>query len=434
MLRYISCVLFLILIVNRSLSTKKVKMLLVLAEQGPYYHEKINKERKGTLTNNGMRMSYLLGKYYRKRYKDFFTDQFNFNTCQVIASDQLSAQQSANAFMLGLFDLGTYTSSLDIEKKYYTPEWYDFNIESEFETVLPEAFLPIPVRSSIIKREFFKAWDSTVCPNMKYFRSFKQKHNQEIEAYASIVLEEMIKEGFDWNVLYSKRYITNPEEFISLYEYVKSQKYLGNELVSEDCQNRLQIVATMYMLNHYFFDKEITRYSLKQILDYIYNRVKEVKTIKEDKYLKKSPFYLITGQDLNLLNLFSILHLTNFYCLTELFDKKEGVKCMLVPEYASSVAFEYSEDNNEQNIDLFINGERIEFCGKFGREKCSFEDFQAIMSELIIHEEKNKDGFFFCKDKNKIDDISLLFTICGCWLIIFIFMCCVVKYNKQVKD
>lgn len=67
-------------------------------------------------------MSYLLGTYFKDKYKNFFVDEkFNFNENYLISSSLERCLMTAQAFMIGMYDFGTLNDKITVDEKYVKP-------------------------------------------------------------------------------------------------------------------------------------------------------------------------------------------------------------------------------------------------------------------------------------------------------------------------
>lgn len=158
-----------VMMVMRTLIFKKLKMITILARHGARHPEMSNIEehKRGQLTNNGLRMCYLLGTYMRERYSDFFPKTFNFNENYVIASGMPRTQQSAQAFMLGLYNFGSLNNEIEVDSQFFTPESKGFNMEVDFKTPLPLGYQPVPIHSYMSEENYaFASFNPKLCPNL----------------------------------------------------------------------------------------------------------------------------------------------------------------------------------------------------------------------------------------------------------------------------
>lgn len=385
-----------------ALCAKELKMITMLARHGARYQEaaNIDERHKGQLTNNGMRMCYLLGSYVRSRYPEFFPTSFNFNENYVLASGINRTQQSAQAFMLGLYDFGSLKDILDVDPQFYTPEWKGFDIKVNFETPLPEGYQPVPVHSFNKDENYvFMSFSPGLCPKLKGFIAPTDTRSGEILGYLNASLAELGAQGFDYKKIIGKDRLDNIEEFYKLSDYLDAGHFLGKKQLTEELYAKIDVLDTMQVYHSFYRDTQTSRYMFTEVGRLIRAGINSaVDAIKagQTTYRKFNAMY---GHDMNLFNMYTLLGLTNYECIkaTYLGQKPEGT-CLMMPPYASSAFWELHQDGDQFLIDFYINGEKFGFCHKDLDKSCTLDEFNEKMSSITLSGESNALRFQYCME------------------------------------
>ena len=434
--------LFLLLLATQNALCRDTKMLVVLAGNGARYPGTVDKEgeyRRGEVSENGLRMSYLLGKYLRQQYdKSLLPQRFNFNENWVLASGAANAQMSAQALMLGVYDFGSLSEPLKVDARYYKPEWKDFDIQIDFQSPLPKGFQPVPVHSFQPGENFaFTPFDWNLCPLMKaYTLQNSGDQGQKILNYANAVLDELRKEGFNpEQILGKKERLTEVREFDRVADYITANKYVGKDFgISDALYNKIVVVQSMQANYVYFKDPQVSSYMFTELGKIIVDKLSETQAsiAKDDKSYSK--FILLEGNDINIFNMLSLAKLTSFECLEQLYQGKQADHCYLIPPYASSVIFEMYSENKELYMDVIYNGESVNFCGANGNEKCKFNVFADKFKSILQTGETTDLRKIYCYEKpipkNKMMTAILGFNV----VVIGVLVLLILKYKKKLNE
>jgi len=370
------------------------KFLMVLARHGARYPlaAGVSQNQQGELTENGLRMCYLLGKYIRKTFSDFFPQKFDYNKNWIMASGYPRTQMSAQAVMLGIYDFGSLNEELKVDKKYYTPEWEGFNIDDKLKTPLPEGFQPIPVHSFQSDENFlFNSFNFDLCPKFKsYAMKSSDKEGQELLKLANELIDEIKKTGFNVKEIIGSETLDNAVDFYILADYIVASKFIGKDFgFDEKLYQKIYLMYSMTMYYAFFKDSEFTKYQLTELGRAILGYIEQAKTAISKKDAHFTEFVLLNGHDINLFNFLALSKLTSYECLKNAYlGQPSKDNCYQMPAYAASIFFEMFENNGDLMISTFYNGEEIDFCSsKSDTKACSVNEFVTKFKTLLLNDE-----------------------------------------------
>lgn len=398
-----------------TLLAKELKMVTILARHGARYPEiaDVDEKHKGQITNNGLRMCYLLGRYVRQHYDGFFPKAFNFNENYVLASGINRTQQSAQAFMLGLYDFGSLNDKLDVDPQFYTPEWKDFDIKVDFETPLPLGFQPVPVHSFNKDENYvFESFSPSLCPKLSKFIAPTDSRSNEVLEFSNNILIDLGKQGFDYKRILGKDKFDNISEYYRLSDYIDASRYLGKKELTDELYDKIDILDGIQVYYAFYRDSQRSRYMFTEIGRLIQSGINAtVDSIKAGQTTYRK-FNLLYGHDMNLFNMYVILGLTNYECLKAIYQgQKVETTCLTMPPYASSVFWELYQDGDQFLIDFVINGEKFGFCHKDVSKSCTIDEFNDKMNSITLTGEGTALRLQYCIDPPSNWNTFLTFII-----------------------
>lgn len=388
----------------RFVQCKELKMITMLARHGARYsvHPSVAAEKRGQISPNGLHMCYLLGTYMKDRYSNFFPKRFNFNENYVLASGFNRTQQSAQAFMLGLYGFGSLEEDIEVAEQYYIPEWKDFDIKVDFKSPLPQGYQPVPVHSYAEEdNTVFNSHLPDICPQMIDFMNPKDSKDTEITNYLNTLLPDLHAQGIDLKKIIGKETFGRMFDAFRLGDFVEANFYLAKLDITKELYRKIDILKTLQTNHNFFRDTERTKFFFTELGRIIYESIKSaVDNIRagETSYKK---FNLFFGHDLNLYTLYILIGLSNFNCMKSMFiDSKFDHDCLISPSYASSVVWELHQEGNQFLIDFYINGEKYGFCHKDPEKSCSFEEFTDVINKITLNGDIKVLRNRFCQKKS----------------------------------
>jgi hypothetical protein len=418
---------------------RDTKLVMVLARHGARYPiaAGIDERRKGEITENGLRMCYLLGKFIRIKYADFFPAKFNYNRNYVLASGLPRTQMSAQSLMLGIYDFNSLTDPLKVDRKYYTPEWEGFDIVDDLITPLPEGFQPIPVHSYQPEENFaFESFNFDLCPKVKAFTlADTDSQGQELLGYLNLVLVDLKNEGFDYKDILGTDTLENVMYFYILADYIIASRYTGKvDNISDKLFDKIYLLYSM-TLNYIFFrEQNHAKYFISELAALMVAQFEGAKAALDKGDDHFNQFVLFHGHDINLMNVLSLVGLSSYECLKNLYlGKSDSNECMKSPPYSSSFIFEMYNEDAKLFVDTLYNGEQVGFCTNQKNEKCTYEDFIARLKSFVLPDDIPTLRQTYCYEpevsKNWMMTAILIFNV-G---VIVVLSGLIYKYKKKVE-
>ena len=389
--------------------------------------------KEGQLTNNGLRMCYLLGQFTRDKYENFFPKTFNFKENFILASSLDRTIMSAQAFMVGLYDFGSLNDPIEVNEEFYRPEWENFDIKDNYKTALPEGFQPVPVHSfEKSKNHMFESFNMHICPKLKTFTSKINKIGQEILNYIQLEIPELNKRGVDIKSILKKETIDTLYEFYQVYDYFISNVYLGTIKVDAQYQRRLQVLQSMEASYSMFRDIGLSKYLFTEIGLSIKNYIKNAKE-KIDKGEDYQKFVLFAGHDMNIYNLIVLLNWSNYECLKKMYlGEQTEETCIMTPVFAANLIFELYEQDKNYFVKFLYNGENLPFCGKKGQD-CTYNEFLDKIDSIVDHRDLQFIKGIYCKDIDIKKNSMVLGLIIFNVILVLFFVYMIWFYKKQLR-
>lgn len=413
---------FIIYLIFAQTKTRETKMILVINRHGARhsYANIENPQEIGQLTTNGFRMGYILGKFLRQKYNNFFTDQFDYQNSYIIASQLERCKQTAQAIMLGLFDFEQFNEELKVHPSFLIPEWFGFDQNVTFKTPLPKSYQPMPIQSYLENENFvFEPDEPLICP--QHQKRYDLEDSIEISPILKKINEFLPKLNnpiFDYKKLINKDKMEYLKDFSDVPDYYISQRFRGNDLgLSYEDFKTLERIDTI-MINYQNFKlPEINKYIFTELAKRIIIQLENLlEDIKINTKVKK--FALFSGHDTNVLAILLAGKLVKFDCLNDNGD------CTVNPPYCSFVLFEVYQENDVLLVESTYNGNVIHFCtSKTKNNDCTLEEFIENLRNLSYQEsiEEVREKFCFLKS-SLFSDIELYLIIASFFNLILIFV------------
>lgn len=359
--------------VGSALAESEVKSVVVLARHGSRWS--FLDEKSGELTQNGLRMAYLQGKYLRESYPKVFSSRFRMKEHKLFASAASRTIQSGLALMQGLFDFGSASEKVKSAKQFVFPPWKDAKQDEYFDSQLPNGAQVFPLHSA--RRDFnyiFDPFDWNFCPkNTKFSPAAKTRAKEFIDLFNSF-LPTLKAENIPYEKWIKSEQLERLEDWYLVYDPVASGKYRGKIKISDEAYEKLEI---LYVLGFFIYlDKDTDRHRFYGT--FLLRRVKSLLEEMKKGFLSgvsEFPrFGLLMGHDLNLLTFLYLWGQTSYECLEQKFKtgRSEG-PCFSNPPYSSSLVLELKHTPSTEKffIGAVLNGKSLELCKK----ECTFEEF-----------------------------------------------------------
>lgn len=419
-----------LIVINQAIS-KSTKMVLVLARHGARYGfaEVVPEHKRFKLTQNGLRMSYLLGKYIKEEFKSFFPKKFVYSENQIIASSPQRTKLSAQAIMLGIYDAGSLDESIKIDKKFWKPQWKDLQETTEILTPLPEGYQPIPISSFHHEDNYvMNAYDSKMCP--KIISEESKRHDvltRNLLRITNSILVRLRKTSFDYTKILDKESIENFTDLDALADFIICQRYQGDDMgISEDFYQEILKVQTMQIYASYFRSRELSTYLFTEMAQEIVSKFKAAQEGLEKKTVYPK-FVLFAGHDLNLYNFLILANKVGIDCLSE--NSSVSADCTLIPPFSSSIIFELFKEGDKLFVEVKFNGSILKLCGT--ENACSFDEFIKFLEGMILpgatHELRKK----YCLEPTATKHMGLKIFLGVNVFIVFVLIVIVLVIKKK---
>ena len=434
-------------IITKTTSDKnKTISLFILSRHGHRYSLAAGEDDnlKGQLSTIGLRTNYLLGKYIKKKFSDFFNEKkFNSSKNEIIASGLNRNKMSTNSFFLGLYDFGSFSKKINnSQKKYFTPEFKNVKINNNFDTALPKSFQPVPVFSFLQENNFwFEGWNKEMCPRLTNYNIENSSQQKIVIKKMNDFLPILKKNKIDIKKIINKNMIENVKDVNMIYDFIFSEVYLNKLILDKKIIEKINILGTMSYISYLFNNDEILKFQFTLFVNKILGNL--TKAVENDKNGKNDfvDFTYLNGHDTNLLTFLKLLGLTNFECLNKKFEndvilengemseKQRGDQrknhrgdqrnfenllnlgkmgnlendeiCLDNPKYSSAFIFElYKNEENKYFINLFLNGEKLKICDKI--ENCEFSNFVTKMKNFGLEGKYEDLKYTYCLNDYRI--------------------------------
>ena len=337
---------------------RETYMLIALSRHSAKYssHMMEDSHERDKITPYGLRMAYTLGKYLNSEYFYFFPDRFNFNNDYILASNDSASRITAQAILMGLYDIGSLNEEIRVKEEYFKPEWKDFDIETNFKTAIPEGLQPVPVHSYGADENWvFESHLTATCPKLPITLQEKGS-TKELTVLAKMnQFKDIFKnEKIDYQMIIGSKDFIEIEQIWEFFKYVESKKYRGHDLgLTNDVYEALRELYTLSIEARYLNGENEQKYMFTEHAMTLIEEL-EALLIKLERGEKPKRFLLHVGSDITL---FLYLSLMNF-------GSGNLKRDFMAPEYSSLLTFEVYSDNGYY-VDINYNGQPVKFCSSF---------------------------------------------------------------------
>ena len=412
---------------------RETKMVMVFARHGSRYSdiESVEPSKRSQLTGNGMRMEYQLGRYIKEKFDGFLPKKFDNRRSYVIASGIDRTRQSAQSLMLGIYDFGSLSDPIEVDRKYVIPEWKDFDVEDTFKTALPEGYQPVPVHSYYPEHNFvFTPYDPTVCPGIA--SRFITK-GPEVDELNRLLPSLIGKVKAEWNYSGVVPEVKTFIDILSLFDYAMSAKFLGKPVLSEPLLKQLLTFYSMATLV-YFSDPEMMAFYTSELNKLQLSFLEAAKKGIDEKSEEYKKLVVMVGHDLNIFLLFEQLGYTSFECLRKKYDGVESETCYENPTFASSYFFEVYVEEGKYFADFVVNGKKKGFCTGNDSEKCSLDETIARLKSFTLPLSKDELLNKYCLLPEKNNDTYLKALIGFNLVVIAVIVYFIVNMKRKTNN
>lgn len=185
-----ACICLLWLRVSCSLETAMVISLIKYGNTNPETDFKVTKYGNSTLKNQfaepktltevGKRQMFLMGRYYKLKYKSLFNGDLLSNDVNVISSDTSRSVTAAHAFILGFTEQTAVLETNNLDKRlqpcFKSANQSELIVNPGFETPLPPGWNTITIQATSVENDTLLNLNSKeVCPNRNILLTKKEK-------------------------------------------------------------------------------------------------------------------------------------------------------------------------------------------------------------------------------------------------------------------
>ena len=362
--------------------------------------DKLSELGYGTLTGNGQRMHYLLGKQIRADYPSIFNDSQPLTNADIeILSSSISRTiQSAWSQLAGLFPQGKGDNITVIPSQIssYLPAYKEpidvtgLNYEFALENGL--RMYPLQVKSAELDFVFTPHEAKPNCP--EYSKLDMSLRAKQYEKYAFLIgslAVDLEAAGFSSKELFGK-----PKWDIGtlglLADEIISYKYYYGKIppeLSEAVWKSLQRFQDFkFFLD--FSDRRQTLVRGEQAAKAILQGMQDF--VKGVPYRRK--FRLFSGHDSGLHPHTIMLNLTDLNCNLQKMQFDVPTRpCESSPAFAANYLYELNRDQDTQKhyVRVLYNGKPIKICDQNQDDYyCEFSDFKTKYSQLMFSQDPNE--------------------------------------------
>ena len=359
-------------------------------------------EGVGNLTANGMRLMYLLGSQVAKNYPGIFPANelaFKSQNYEIWSSGSVRNIESANAFLLGAFPLGTgnLTNGQPTNSTYMNPPFDWVNQANLANTsVLPRQYRPFSYRVSTTAIDFnFFPTAYEICPNANNTAKSEMiklwdKYNVNMSALST----QLIAAGFSPSLYNASTWDINSmdllhDEMIAYYSH--EGDYAPG--MTKPMYDQLTLVSNINIAILYPTNK-LTRLNADGIAREIINGI--------DAYINGSrplTFRYFSGHDIGLFSHLLLYGRSSLQCWVDAFNlnKPPVQPCEGSPDFGSSFIYELNKNGQgAYYVRLLWNGVPFNVCGSQSTDQfyCEWSIFKNYVQQNLFY----NDGDFtqFC--------------------------------------
>ena len=375
-----------------------------------------NWESYGTLTKEGIKQQFLLGKKNRKHYKHFISKEYIPNEIRVYSTNYNRTIMSAQAQLLGFYKNLIKSDSIKFEDIINDKKNLD---EFNFHSIIPEINLYENEENNnlILFKEKFecKYHKQMLAKNMEKLHEFKifnkineirEKFNQK---YIQIFSKEFNKPNYTRNY---KGFYKFCDIYIAFYFDEKRNKEIIDNLEKKyDFFNSKEILNMCYDFYYEKFliieSEEYAKDNYKIIMSRTLNKIINIMKIKKEKndpnFINKDlpKFLLYSGHDDTLTQMQIFL------------NKHFDINKEWVP-FASNQIFELRKYGDIFYIEIYYNDKL--------KMNITFDQFYNIVNKNIISENEINEKCYGIRNSIYFSKFLMLLLIAGILFISFIFL------------
>ena len=279
----------------------------------------------GEITPLGMRMLYLLGISYKKKYGNFLSKKYNPNELYIISTNVNRTIISVYSFLKGFYNNSTSEKLTEkqIKRSNILNSNYSKKINLKIEELennsLQDGVSEIPVHIFDRSKLEFGLYDLSNCPGIDKYKKQNQNREETINIYEEIIRHTNDTFGkyiYDFmNVVNDTRYLWNKTNNYYLADTFFSDNFDGREMEYIRKTNIDMEAFALNSLNVTYIDTYYSEFGIpstdtvyisvspmfSNMLNYINLRIELDKNNKPDEINSKSPkFVIISGHDTSL--------------------------------------------------------------------------------------------------------------------------------------
>lgn len=387
---------------------------------------------KGELTPSGLRMHYLLGVHNRKKYKGFYSENYNPNEVLVYSSNINRTIASVYSNLQGMFPNSSGVILTDEQLKKATIPTHEHSeyIKEEIKKLGNEALpnqlnlFPVHIFDPYAKR--FLLSDQAICPGVVKLKEENLKTQKvkniinELATKMNDTFGEILFQYFNWkdpNYLFNRANIYKiADVFVSDYFDKRKMEKLANTGINMTALYKLSLnISFMDTYEIELNDKNSiipmmgSSPVFRDLLGWIDKRIELDRNGNPDKVVAGKPkFVIYSGHDTTL-------------ALSSFFLKKIFNLPLIPSEFASHQVFEVTKEEKSQKyfIEFFYND--------VSYYKEEYEIFKKIVEKNLWSEEKIND---FCNPKKTNAFMVLTFILVGVSFILITVLTFLVWFKK----
>lgn len=395
--------LIVILLFSASKQIKKTKLLMELYRHGSRstFKNLLNESYfddigPSTLYANGMRQHLMLGRQISQDYHRTLRHANSAKYSMTFSSSETRCLQSAQAHNLGIYDLGVGSSiTTDNIEALNPPMPIDIDQPTD-QFSLSQGFLPLGIYSQMNRSQ-----DTMFMPRMEACPQFDQSikdmqasgktakllktiepkvkeifkkldgfgygckkvmKKQECDAYDLIEYNDLFKSHFahegKWPENITKEFVFGQITPAASYPYLI--EYSSNNLANP----RIHIIA-------------------KKMLESMNEKKLDLKKDVEEFY----KYIGFSGHETTLFPMLYVMNATSLDCVREivLTGKTNRSLCLLIPDYASTITFDYAQGLGADYVKVAFNGQSLDFCPEDVDDGyCVYEKFVDLFMDRAL--------------------------------------------------
>jgi len=382
-------------------------------ETNPLSDKLIDELGFNILTPSGYRMHFTLGQQLRENYKDFFSRRVDPHEIKVFSANTEPAQASCRAHIMGLFPLLKHSTITGGISDGIMPSFDGVTTTVESNRSIPHIAKPFPIKADSVREDFDFLVDLyATCPKAsKHLGTDTPELMSRLSQSTSGFVDELNSKGISSSKMFGDKH-WNPENLAKLYDLAHYYKHTtGQELegVSSDLYNSISNVKALSLMAKFFPTQKEASLHTHVIASRI---LRDISTTTFDSDTK-ARYSLFSGTAKTILSFLVSLRITNFDCLlSEISSSEQISNCPGMPEFASSISFELSENQNKDKfLRVLYNGGAIRF-SKYGNNSYDryHYDYELLKNDIVnkcISDEYDQFCGYSMIDQDKIHWMKL---------------------------